>query len=110
MPTGADDRRSGPDDHTPRVDTNSPASRHELAAESTESGEPVQRRPADVPGPLPPPPPRTARPRIVDDTSILGITRHSRSRLGSRMFTLFFVFVFALILVQLIASLLLPYP
>lgn len=77
---------------------------------SGESGEPVLR-PADVPGPLPPVPPRPeARPRIVDDTVILGLTRHSRSRLGSRVFTLFFVFVFALIVVQMIASLLSPYP
>jgi hypothetical protein len=81
-----------------------------MAAESTKSGETAPSRPADVPGPLPPVPPRRARPRIVDDTVILGLTRHSRSRLGSRVFTLFFVFVFALIVVQMIASLLSPYP
>ena len=37
---------------------------------------------------------------------ILGLTRHSRSRLGSRLFTWFFVFVYALILIQLIWSIL----
>ena len=55
----------------------------------------------------PPSPPRPdARPRIVQDPVILGLTRHSRSKLGSRLFALFFVFVYALILVQLIWSLL----
>jgi hypothetical protein len=108
MSTGAADPRSGPDP-APRVDPNSPASRPEPAAESPEPGHTAPSGPADVPGPLPPPPPRPARPRIVDDTSILGLTRHSRSRLGSRVFTLFFVFVFGLILVQLIASLLTPH-
>lgn len=37
---------------------------------------------------------------------ILGLTRVSRSRLGSRLFTWFFVFVYVLIFVQLIWSLL----
>lgn len=49
------------------------------------------------------------RPTVVDDLSITGITRRSRGRWGSRAFTLFFVFVFAVILLQLIASLLHPY-
>jgi hypothetical protein len=38
---------------------------------------------------------------------ILGLTRHSRSKLGSRLFTWFFVFVYVVILVQLIWSILL---
>jgi hypothetical protein len=46
------------------------------------------------------------RPRIEQEPSILGLSRHSRSRIGSRAFTLFFVFVFALILVQLVVTLL----
>jgi hypothetical protein len=55
----------------------------------------------------PPIPPRPdARPRIVQDPVILGLTRHSRSKLGSRLFTWFFVFVYLLILVQLIWSIL----
>ncbi len=37
---------------------------------------------------------------------ILGLTRHSRSRLGSRLFTWFFVFVYVVILIQLIWSIL----
>jgi hypothetical protein len=52
-----------------------------------------------------PPQPET-RPRIVEDPAILGLTRVSRSRLGSRLFTWFFVFVYAVILIQLIVSLL----
>lgn len=52
------------------------------------------------------PPRPEARPRIVQDPVILGLTRHSRSKLGSRLFTWFFVFVYVLILVQLIWSIL----
>ncbi len=37
---------------------------------------------------------------------ILGLTRHSRSKLGSRLFTWFFVFIYALILIQLVFALL----
>ena len=48
------------------------------------------------------------RPTVVDDLAITGITRLSRGRWGSRLFTLFFVFVFAVILLQLIDSLLYP--
>lgn len=72
---------------------------------------PVDPPPLD-PSPRPdhvtaPPPPRLdARPRIVEDPVILGLTRVSRSRLGSRLFMLFFVFVYVVILAQLIVSLL----
>lgn len=52
------------------------------------------------------PPRPEARPRIVEDPAILGLSRVSRSRLGSRLFTWFFVLVYAVILVQLIVSLL----
>jgi hypothetical protein len=44
----------------------------------------------------------------VAEPSILGISRHSRSRLGSRLFTWFFVVVYAVILVQMIVALLAP--
>jgi hypothetical protein len=37
---------------------------------------------------------------------ILGLTRHSRSKLGSRLFTLFFVLVYLVIFVQLVWSIL----
>ncbi|WP_158703584.1 hypothetical protein, partial [Pseudonocardia dioxanivorans] len=62
---------------------------------------------------LPPPPPARAvrpphRPPVEPEPSILGLSRHTRSRLGSRLFTLFFVAVFTVILVQLIVSLLNP--
>jgi predicted nucleic acid-binding Zn ribbon protein len=50
-----------------------------------------------------------ARPRIADEPGILGLSRRSRGRLGSRMFTWFFVLVFALILVQMVMSILYPW-
>jgi hypothetical protein len=59
------------------------------------------------PGPAVPPRPE-ARPPVVDELAVLGFSRHLRSRVGTRLFTWFFVLVFALILVQLIASLLDP--
>ena len=37
---------------------------------------------------------------------ILGLTRISRSRLGSRLFTWFFVFVYLVILIQMVWSIL----
>jgi hypothetical protein len=68
------------------------------------------------PGPLRPGPPGPparpdqpeSRPPVVDELAVLGFSRHLRSRLGTRLFTWFFVLVFALILVQLISSLLDP--
>lgn len=47
-----------------------------------------------------------ARPRIETEPGILGLSRRSRSRLGSRAFTLLFVVVFTLIVVQLVVALL----
>jgi len=52
------------------------------------------------------PPRPEARPRIVQDPVILGLSRVSRSRLGSRLFTWFFVFVYLVIVIQLIWSIL----
>jgi hypothetical protein len=49
-----------------------------------------------------------ARPPVVDEIAVLGFSRHLRSRIGTRLFTWFFVLVFALIIVQLISSLLDP--
>jgi hypothetical protein len=63
---------------------------------------PGQRRPQRHPESDPEPPPR---PRIVDEPSILGLARWSRGRVGSRAFTVFFVVVYALILMNLIHSL-----
>jgi hypothetical protein len=67
---------------------------------------PQQRRPQAPPdrvAPLPGPPPR---PRIVDEPGILGLSRLSRSRAGSRLFTWFFVLVFTVIVVQMVAAIL----
>jgi hypothetical protein len=58
---------------------------------------------ADVEEPIAP---LAARPRIEDDESLLGLTRRSNSRVGQRMFNLFFVFVFLLIAIQMVAALL----
>ncbi|WP_094922103.1 hypothetical protein [Pseudonocardia sp. MH-G8] len=63
---------------------------------------PRQRRPA-VPSDrheLPP------RPRVVPDPAILGLSRITRGRVGSRLFTLFFVLVFTVIVVQMVAAIL----
>jgi hypothetical protein len=49
-----------------------------------------------------------ARPPVVDELAVLGFSRHLRSRIGTRLFTWFFVLVFALIIVQLVSSLLDP--
>lgn len=47
-----------------------------------------------------------ARPPVEPEPSILGLSRLARGRVGSRLFTLFFVFVYALIAVQLLVALL----
>jgi hypothetical protein len=49
---------------------------------------------------------QTARPRIDDDSGILGLSRLTRGRVGSRLFTLFFVGVFTLIALQMVLELL----
>lgn len=60
--------------------------------------------------PVPPtavlPPRPYARPPVVDDAGILGLTRVSRSRVGSRLFTWAFVLIFTLIAVQMVVALL----
>ena len=63
-------------------------------------------------GPLRPPPGRppnrfsvAPRPTVVDDLSIIGLTRRSNSRWGSRAFTLCFVFIYAVIVIQLLSVL-----
>jgi len=51
--------------------------------------------------------PAPARPRVEPDhESLLGITRRSHGRAGSRLFVGFFLFVYLLILVQLVVVLL----
>ncbi|GAA3248951.1 hypothetical protein GCM10017691_59590 [Pseudonocardia petroleophila] len=52
------------------------------------------------------PPVLSARPPVVEEPSILGLSRRARSRLGSRLFTLFFVAVFTLIAVQMVLAIL----
>ncbi len=47
---------------------------------------------------------RASRPRVEPDPSLFGFARHTRGRLGGRLFTLFFVLVFAVIVIQTVAS------
>jgi hypothetical protein len=64
-----------------------------------------ERAPEGTPDPPPGPPPR---PPIVDDPGILGLSRIARSRIGSRLFTWFFVLVFTVIVVQMVVAILDP--
>jgi hypothetical protein len=72
------------------------------------AGSPAARKPGPGTPPrrprLPPGPP--PRPRVVDEPGILGLSRLTRSRFGSRLFTWFFVLVFAVIVVQMISAIL----
>ncbi len=52
------------------------------------------------------PPLLRARPPVVEEPEILGLSRLMRGRVGSRLFTLFFTAVFALIVVQMLVELL----
>ena len=52
------------------------------------------------------PPVHSARPPVVEEPGILGLSRLTRGRVGSRLFTLFFVAVFTLIAVQMVLELL----
>lgn len=47
---------------------------------------------------------RAARPPVEPDLALFGFSRHTRGRLGARLFTLFFLLVFAFIAAQTIAS------
>jgi hypothetical protein len=50
--------------------------------------------------------PARARPPVSAEPGILGLSRLTRGRVGSRLFTLSFVAVFALILVQMLVAIL----
>jgi hypothetical protein len=75
-------------------------------------GSPAARKPASQAAAVPrhrdprlrpgPPP----RPRIVDEPGILGLSRLTRGRFGSRLFNLFFVLVFTVIVIQMISAIL----
>jgi hypothetical protein len=71
-------------------------------------GSPAERAEPAVPRPpaprLPPGPP--PRPRIAEEPAILGLSRLTRGRFGSRLFNLFFLLVFAVILIQMISAIL----
>lgn len=59
----------------------------------------------------PPPPPvdlSAPRPPVVDDTSLIGFSRVTRSRLGSRVYRLVVAAVFVLIFVQMVFALFRP--
>jgi hypothetical protein len=98
-PTSNGPTSNGPTSNGPT--SNGPTSNGSPAPAS--AAVPQQRRRNDrlPPGPAP-------RPRIVEEPSILGLSRRSRGRVGSRLFTLFFVLVYAVILLDLINSLMHP--
>ncbi len=50
--------------------------------------------------------PARARPPVDPEPGILGLSRLTRGRVGSRLFTLFFVTVFGVILVQMLVAIL----
>ena len=90
------------------ADSASPSLRGRAAPASSHGGGPPRpAQPARQPGEARPNQPE-ARPPVVDELAVLGFSRHLRSRIGTRLFTWFFVLVFALIIVQLISSLLDP--
>jgi hypothetical protein len=64
--------------------------------------EPSIRQPRNPQRPPDPPP----RPRIVDEPGILGLSRLTRGRFGSRLFNLFFLLVFVVILIQMVSAIL----
>ncbi|MHA6624001.1 hypothetical protein ACU61A_01200 [Pseudonocardia sichuanensis] len=66
------------------------------------SAVPQQRRPDALHDRYELPP----RPRVAPDPAILGLSRLTRGRMGSRLFTLFFVLVFTVIVVQMVAAIL----
>jgi hypothetical protein len=76
------------------------------AREAPEDGSPAERGsgPPVPPPRWPPGPP--PRPRIVPEPGILGLSRLTRGRVGSRLFNLFFLLVFAVIIVQMISAIL----
>ncbi|TQM35775.1 hypothetical protein FB388_7217 [Pseudonocardia cypriaca] len=65
-------------------------------------GSPPERRPGSPRLPPDPPP----RPRIVEEPGILGLSRLTRGRFGSRLFNLFFLLVFTVIVIQMISAIL----
>lgn len=78
----------------------------------TPDPEPVARRAAPVTelaarrASTPRPAVPMARPRVVEEPGILGLSRLTRGQVGSRLFTLFFVAVFTLIAVQMAVEIL----
>jgi hypothetical protein len=93
----------------PRADTG-PATTSDPDGGTPVSGQSRSSRPR--PGPAPrfddgyAPAPGGYRPPIEPEPSILGLSRHTRGDVGARVFRWFFVAVFAIILVQLVVSLL----
>jgi hypothetical protein len=72
-------------------------------------GSPAEPRPEQaIPRPRMPqrPPDPPPRPRIVDEPGILGLSRLTRGRFGSRLFNLFFLLVFVVILIQMVSAIL----
>lgn len=107
MTARSDDESSSARDDTV-ADAAVPQPRVPATEASPVARKPGPPRPHAVPQPqaLQRPPVPPPRPRIVDEPGILGLSRLSRSRFGSRLFNLFFVLVFTVIVVQMIYAIL----
>jgi hypothetical protein len=102
-----DDESSSARDYTV-ADAAVPQPRVPPTEASPVARKPGPPRPHAVPQPqaLPRPPSPPPRPRIVDEPGILGLSRLARSRFGTRLFNLFFLLVFVVIVVQMIYAIL----
>ena len=103
----SDDESSSARDDTV-ADADVPQPRVPLTEASPVARKPGPPRPDAVSQPWVPrrPPVQPPRPRIVDEPGILGLSRLARSRFGTRLFNLFFLLVFTLIVVQMIYAIL----
>lgn len=105
VPSGAGDGPARPAAHRPPA---RPVVLRVVADDPTPAvaAAPPVPRPAAIPLPPPAPHPARARPPVAPEPGILGLSRLTRGRVGSRLFTLFFVAVYAVILVQMFITIL----
>lgn len=99
-------RPAGPPDPPPSRTPSPPAPRR--APAGPVPGLPAPRRPRPstngIDGPVYRPPAVSARPPVDLDPGLIGFSRLTRGRTGARVFTLFFVAVFLVILVQTLST------
>ncbi|WP_300015120.1 hypothetical protein [Pseudonocardia sp.] len=100
---------SGASHDPPHPPSTRPAVLRAVAADPPPTAAPAAPVPRPPATPAPPPVrhhPARARPPVAPEPGILGLSRLARGRIGSRLFTLFFVAVYAVILIQLVMVLL----